>query len=60
MSRYAPTHNYLGGHHRGYGLLSECGNRVAGMTLKTEMVTFDCSDPAKLASWWAEQFDGKT
>jgi predicted enzyme related to lactoylglutathione lyase len=30
------------------------------MTLKTEMVTFDCSDPAKLAEWWAEQFDGKT
>ncbi|HXY65100.1 MAG TPA: VOC family protein [Mycobacterium sp.] len=30
------------------------------MTLKTEMVTFDCSDPAKLAGWWAEHFDGKT
>jgi predicted enzyme related to lactoylglutathione lyase len=30
------------------------------MTLKTEMVTFDCSDPAKLAGWWAEQFDGKS
>jgi predicted enzyme related to lactoylglutathione lyase len=29
------------------------------MTLKTEMVTFDCADPAKLAGWWAEQFDGK-
>ncbi len=29
------------------------------MTLKTEMVTFDCSDPVKLAGWWAENFDGK-
>lgn len=29
------------------------------MALKTEMVTFDCADPAKLAGWWAEQFDGK-
>ncbi len=28
------------------------------MALKVEMVTFDCSDPAKLAGWWAEQFDG--
>ncbi|WP_369812137.1 VOC family protein [Mycobacterium tuberculosis] len=30
------------------------------MALKVEMVTFDCSDPAKLAGWWAEQFDGTT
>jgi hypothetical protein len=30
------------------------------MVLKVEMITFDCSDPAKLAGWWAEQFDGKT
>lgn len=30
------------------------------MALKTEMVTFDCADPAKLAQWWAEHFDGKT
>lgn len=30
------------------------------MTLNVEMVTFDCSDPAKLASWWAEQFGGDT
>ena|ERR1700733_1689519 len=29
------------------------------MTLKTEMVTFDCSNPVKLAGWWAENFDGK-
>jgi predicted enzyme related to lactoylglutathione lyase len=29
------------------------------MALKVEMVTFDCSDPAKLADWWAEQFDGQ-
>jgi predicted enzyme related to lactoylglutathione lyase len=29
------------------------------MALKAEMVTFDCNDPAKLAAWWAEQFDGK-
>ena len=28
------------------------------MALNVEMVTFDCSDPAKLAGWWAEQFDG--
>jgi predicted enzyme related to lactoylglutathione lyase len=28
------------------------------MALKVEMVTFDSSDPAKLADWWAEQFDG--
>jgi predicted enzyme related to lactoylglutathione lyase len=28
------------------------------MTLKTEMVTFDCSGPVKLAGWWAEHFDG--
>ena len=30
------------------------------MALKVEMVTFDCADPEQLASWWAEQFDGKT
>jgi predicted enzyme related to lactoylglutathione lyase len=30
------------------------------MALKVEMVTFDCADPAQLAGWWAEQFDGKT
>lgn len=29
------------------------------MALKVEMVTFDCTDPAKLAGWWAEQFDGQ-
>jgi predicted enzyme related to lactoylglutathione lyase len=29
------------------------------MALKVEMVTFDCSDPAKLAGWWAEHFEGK-
>ena len=28
------------------------------MALNVEMVTFDCSDPAKLAAWWAEQFGG--
>ena len=38
------------------------GERIEsiGMTLKVEMVTFDCSDPAKLASWWADQFGGTT
>jgi predicted enzyme related to lactoylglutathione lyase len=30
------------------------------MALDMEMITFDCSDPVKLATWWAEQFDGKT
>ncbi|MGD1108804.1 MAG: VOC family protein [Mycobacterium sp.] len=30
------------------------------MTLRVEMVTFDCDDPAKLAGWWAEQFGGTT
>ena len=30
------------------------------MALKVEMVTVDCSDPAELAGWWAEQIDGKT
>ena len=30
------------------------------MTLNVEMVTFDCSDPAGLAGWWAEQFGGTT
>ncbi|UQX10697.1 VOC family protein [Candidatus Mycobacterium methanotrophicum] len=29
------------------------------MALKVEMVTFDSSDPAKLAGWWADQFDGQ-
>ncbi len=28
------------------------------MATKVEMITFDCSDPAKLAGWWAEHFDG--
>ena len=28
------------------------------MALKVEMVTFDSTDPATLAGWWAEQFDG--
>jgi predicted enzyme related to lactoylglutathione lyase len=31
-----------------------------GMALNVEMITFDCSDPAKLAEWWAEQFGGTT
>lgn len=30
------------------------------MALGVEMVTFDCSDPATLAGWWAEQFGGTT
>jgi len=30
------------------------------MALKVEMVTFDCSEPATLADWWAQQFDGET
>ena len=30
------------------------------MALNVEMVTFDCSDPAKLAEWWAQQFGGTT
>jgi predicted enzyme related to lactoylglutathione lyase len=30
------------------------------MALNVEMVTFDCSNPAKLADWWAEQFGGTT
>lgn len=30
------------------------------MTPKLEMVTFDSTEPAKLAAWWAEQFDGTT
>ena len=29
------------------------------MALNVEMVTFDSSDPATLAGWWAEQFDGQ-
>ena len=36
------------------------GNKVGCMALKVEMVTFDSSDPAKLAGWWAEQFEGET
>jgi predicted enzyme related to lactoylglutathione lyase len=28
------------------------------MTLKVEMITFDCPDPARLAGWWAEHFGG--
>jgi predicted enzyme related to lactoylglutathione lyase len=28
------------------------------MTLSVEMVTIDCSDPATLAGWWAQQFGG--
>jgi predicted enzyme related to lactoylglutathione lyase len=34
------------------------GIESADMAPKLEMVTFDCSDPAKLAGWWAEQFGG--
>ena len=30
------------------------------MTLNVEMVTFDCADPGRLASWWAAHFDGET
>ena len=30
------------------------------MALNVEMITFDCSHPAKLAGWWAEQFGGTT
>ncbi len=30
------------------------------MALKLEMVTFDCTDPATLSGWWAEQFGGTT
>lgn len=30
------------------------------MALSVEMVTFDCSDPARLGDWWAEQFGGST
>lgn len=28
------------------------------MALKVEMVTFDSTDPAALAAWWAEQLGG--
>lgn len=28
------------------------------MTLEVGMITFDCAEPAVLAQWWAEQFDG--
>ncbi|HET7075046.1 MAG TPA: VOC family protein [Mycobacterium sp.] len=30
------------------------------MSLNVEMVTFDCSDPATLGQWWADQFGGTT
>lgn len=30
------------------------------MALHVEMITIDCSDPATLAGWWAQQFDGTT
>lgn len=30
------------------------------MALNVEMITFDCSDPARLGGWWAEQFGGTT
>ncbi len=30
------------------------------MELHVEMITFDCSDPATLAGWWAEHFGGVT
>lgn len=30
------------------------------MALKVEMITFDSTDPARLAGWWADQFDGET
>ena len=38
--------------------MSATRHRVRGMTLNIEMVTFDATDPANLAGWWAEQFDG--
>jgi predicted enzyme related to lactoylglutathione lyase len=28
------------------------------MALHVEMITIDCSDPARLAGWWAQHFDG--
>ena len=40
--------------------MSVLRHRVRAMTLKLEMVTIDCSDPAKLSGWWAEQFGGTT
>ncbi|OBF87863.1 glyoxalase [Mycobacterium sp. 852002-51163_SCH5372311] len=30
------------------------------MALKVEMITFDSTDPATLAGWWAANFDGET
>lgn len=30
------------------------------MALKMEMVIFDCDEPATLARWWADQFDGES
>jgi Glyoxalase-like domain len=29
------------------------------MTLKVESITFDCTDPEKLADWWARAVDGQ-
>jgi predicted enzyme related to lactoylglutathione lyase len=29
------------------------------MALSVEMITFDCSDPDKLAQWWAQAVDGR-
>ena len=29
------------------------------MALKTENITFDCTDPEKLADWWARALDGQ-
>ena len=29
------------------------------MALSVEMITFDCSDPDKLAQWWAQAADGQ-
>jgi hypothetical protein len=35
--------------------LAPVGNRVIDMALDVKMIIFDCSDPAKLAGWCAEQ-----
>jgi hypothetical protein len=29
------------------------------MALNTENITFDCTDPEKLAEWWAKALDGQ-
>ena len=29
------------------------------MALKTENITFDCTDPEKLADWWARRSTGR-